>query len=236
MSLLCVITARGGSKRLPGKNIRLLDGKPLISYAIVAAQESGICDEIVVTSDSEEIRSVAREWGALTDKEPAEVAGDTNTGWDAIQSFLERNQPDFDYLLQLVAVKPLLMGTHIREAYDLFIEQDADVLMSVEDLGWLSDLNFLSEDGVHLTMRNWKKYTEIERHAYTHINTITATPPWEYRINGVIGLFKMTAAYGGYFAHEKIIGYVSPPNGFGDIDTILDFQICEIRKQLQKEQ
>ena len=136
MSAICLITARGGSRRLPGKNIRLLDDKPLISYAIVAAQDSGIYDKIVVSSDSEEIRNVAREWGADTDIEPAEVAGDDNTGWEAVQSFLERNRPNYDYFTYIQPVKPLITGKHIREAYDLFIEQDADILISVERLDW----------------------------------------------------------------------------------------------------
>ena len=96
-------------------------------------------------------------------------------------------------------------------------------------------MNYLSEDGIHLTMRNWEKYAEIKRLSYVSNDTIDTVPPWEYKPDATISFFKMAAAYSPYYIHEKVVGYVSPPNGFGDIDTILDFQICEIRKRLQRE-
>ena len=63
--VICIIPARGGSKGLPGKNIKPVAGKPLIGYSIEAAKNSGVCDDIVITTDSEEIAAVAREFGAL---------------------------------------------------------------------------------------------------------------------------------------------------------------------------
>src|SRR4051812_24167891 len=64
MKTLCIIPARGGSKRIPGKNVRLLRGRPIISYPIAAAQEAGCFSEIMVSTDDEGIAAIAREAGA----------------------------------------------------------------------------------------------------------------------------------------------------------------------------
>lgn len=63
MQNIAIITARSGSKGLPNKNIKLLNGKPLLAYSIIAAKESGLFDEVFVSTDSEEYAQIAKEWG-----------------------------------------------------------------------------------------------------------------------------------------------------------------------------
>lgn len=76
--VICIIPARGGSKGLPGKNVKPLSGKPLIAYSIEAARKSGVCDDIVISTDSEEIASVARACGGLVPfMRPAELSTDS---------------------------------------------------------------------------------------------------------------------------------------------------------------
>ena len=75
---IAIIPARGGSKRIPRKNIKLFDGKPMIAYAAIAAKASGIFEHIVVSTEDEEIAAIAREWGAETPfVRPAELANDS---------------------------------------------------------------------------------------------------------------------------------------------------------------
>ncbi len=91
--VLCIIPARGGSKGLPGKNIKPLAGKPLIAYSIEAALKSGVCDDVVVTTDDEAIAQVARAHGALTPfLRPAEIAGDTALTEPTLQHALEASE------------------------------------------------------------------------------------------------------------------------------------------------
>lgn len=77
MNILAVIPARGGSKRVPGKNVRLLAGKPLIAYTIDAARSAPSVSRVIVSTDNNEVATVAREWGAeVPFKRPAELAND----------------------------------------------------------------------------------------------------------------------------------------------------------------
>jgi len=85
MSVLCVIPARGNSKRIPNKNIRMVLGKPLIGYTIEAALESQLCDKIVVSTDSTNISRVAAEFGVEVIRRPAEIALDTSAIDDALR-------------------------------------------------------------------------------------------------------------------------------------------------------
>jgi CMP-N,N'-diacetyllegionaminic acid synthase len=87
--VVCLLLARGGSKGLPGKNIKPLAGKALLAYTIEAAQQSGVCDDIIVSTDSEKIAAVAREFGASTPfMRPPELAGDRVSTEAALQHAL----------------------------------------------------------------------------------------------------------------------------------------------------
>jgi len=89
MKTIAIIPARSGSKRLPGKNIKTFCGKPLIVYAIEEAKKSKLIDEIVVTSDSDEILSMAGEYGAFGIRRPDELAQDSSRTIDAVKHVIE---------------------------------------------------------------------------------------------------------------------------------------------------
>lgn len=108
MRTIAIIPARGGSKGLPGKNIKLLEGHPLIAYPISAARLSGVCDEIVVTTDSEEIAATARKYGARVPfLRPTELAQDLSTTEETLQhaltSYEELTGQTFDICVFLTA-------------------------------------------------------------------------------------------------------------------------------------
>jgi CMP-N-acetylneuraminic acid synthetase len=128
-----IITARGGSKGLPGKNIRELCGKPLICWTIEKALRASTLDVVVVTTDSEEIAEVARQAGASVPfLRPAELASDTASSYDAILHTLTQYTPrEFDYTVLLEPTSPLREDDDIdrvlitldnqREAFDSIV-------------------------------------------------------------------------------------------------------------------
>lgn len=111
-SVLAIIPARGGSKGLPGKNIKNLCGKPLIAWSIEAGQACPYIDEVMVTSDSEEIAAVARQFGAMVPfLRPSELSNDTATSMDVIAHVLDfykkKLKRQFDYAVLLEPTSPL---------------------------------------------------------------------------------------------------------------------------------
>lgn len=131
MKKIAIIPARGGSKGLPGKNIRLLRGKPLISYAIQAALQSGAVDHVVVSTDDEAIARVAREWGAeVPYLRPAELAQDETTMEDTLKQALEQYEAhsgiSFDICVFITPTDVFRRAEWIAEAVSI-LERRPDV-------------------------------------------------------------------------------------------------------------
>ena len=122
---LCLIPARGGSKRVPRKNILPLNGIPLISYTIRAAKLSGVFTDIIVSSDDEEIRNIALEEGVLVDNRPNFMAGDKVTKVEVVKEYIERNNSinKYDYVAALLPTCPFRTSDDIRSAFELLINQ-----------------------------------------------------------------------------------------------------------------
>lgn len=123
MKVLAIIPARGGSKGLPGKNIRPLCGKPLIGWTIEQAMASRYVDEIFVSTDSEEIARVAESFGvSVPDLRPAELANDTATSASFVIYTIEKLKAlcrEFDYILLLEPTSPLRTVEDIDKAIEL---------------------------------------------------------------------------------------------------------------------
>lgn len=134
---LAIIPARGGSKGLPGKNIKPLNGKPLIWYTIEAARKVFPDANICVTTDDPEIIEVVEQTGLKVPfTRPAELATDTAGSWDVVNHawyFYKKQGKDFEKLVLLQPTSPLRTGTHIREAYELFENNpNTDMVASVK--------------------------------------------------------------------------------------------------------
>ena len=135
MKALGVILARGRSKGVPKKNIKEINGKPLIAYTIQAALKSGVFTNLVVSTDSDEIAATAREYGASTPfVRPAELAQDHVWSRDALKhAVLECEKlyaVTYDYIIELPCVAPLRNETHIREAYEKMVKEECDSVTS----------------------------------------------------------------------------------------------------------
>lgn len=126
MKILALIPARGGSKRLPGKNIKPLGGQPLIAWTIRAAFDSGVCSAVRVSTDDEAIATVARAYGAdVPSLRPAELATDTAGSVDVALHALETYEAEHgqvDGLLLLQPTSPFRTAQTIRRGVALFAE------------------------------------------------------------------------------------------------------------------
>ena len=136
-SAVALIPARHGSKRVPGKNVRVLQGHPMLAYTIAAAIESGVFDAVIVSTDSEEIASIARHYGAeVPFLRPAELAGDRSPDIEWVTytlGELKGRGRAWDCFSLLRPTSPFRTGETIRRAWALFTAQDGvDSMRAVE--------------------------------------------------------------------------------------------------------
>jgi len=125
------IPARGGSKRVPAKNLRKLCGRPMIAYAIDCAKKCGIFDAIYVNTDSEELAALAEASDVHAYRRKAHLASDTATGDDFTADFIEKVRPDT--LVMINPVCPLIEPSDVMHAIEVFRNSDCDTLIACEE-------------------------------------------------------------------------------------------------------
>jgi pseudaminic acid cytidylyltransferase len=137
---IAVIPARGGSKRIPGKNVRMLLGEPILAYTIEAARQCNLFERIVVSTDSLEIADVARQYGAeIPFLRDANISDDHTPVSDVTLDALRRLDPSGDeihYVCQLMPICPLRTATDIVDSYCQFVDTKAKSQISVIRYGW----------------------------------------------------------------------------------------------------
>ena len=135
MKCLCIIPARGGSKRIPRKNIKPFLGRPVISYAIEAALNSGLFDEVMVSTDDEEIADIARQYGASVPfMRSAEAASDTAPDMVVLREVLTeyaKRGKTFDVFCSLYPCTPLVTAEKLKEGMDILIKTGVDLVFPV---------------------------------------------------------------------------------------------------------
>ncbi len=130
----CIIPARGGSKRFPRKNITPLQGKPLLAWSIDPALESGLFEEVWVSSEDEEILDVAEKWGGRALRRSPDLAGDKaalEPVCRAAVDFVRAQDPDLTDLFLMLPTSPFRTCENIRVTWATFTRSGADALMSV---------------------------------------------------------------------------------------------------------
>ena len=221
-TFLAIILARGGSKRLPRKNLLDLCGKPLIAWSIEAALKSKYISKVIVSSDDEEILNIAKEYKADFIKRPDELASDTATTFDALKHTL-KNVGKYDYVVLLQPTSPLRTEKHIDESIEFLKEKNADAIISVCEMEhsplWSNTLN---ED---LNMSNFLR-DEV-------LNKRSQDLPKYYRLNGAIYICKTEKLLEnkGFFIKENIYAYKMDKKNSVDIDEEIDFIIAREIKQ-----
>ena len=220
MKYLAIIPARGGSKRLPNKNILNLNGKPLIAWSIEAAKNSKKIDDIVVTSDSDKILDIAKKYNVKSIKRPDFLASDTATTFDAIKHAIESLEEKSEYVVLLQPTSPLRNEKHINEAIELLEAKNADAVISICEVEhsplWSNTLpenlnmsNFLRDEAKNKRSQDLPKY---------------------YRLNGAIYICKTDRLLEEktFFIKNNIFAYVMDRKSSVDIDDEIDFTLTEI--------
>lgn len=140
MANLCIIPARGGSKRIPRKNINFFLGKPIIAYSIEAAIHSGLFDEVMVSTDDLEIAEIAIQYGA---KVPflrnLATANDHATTFDVIKEVIleySNQDKDFDFTCCIYACAPFVTENKLEQAYELLLKEQFDTVFPVMRFGF----------------------------------------------------------------------------------------------------
>lgn len=156
MKSIAIITARGGSKRIPKKNIKEFCGKPIIAYPIEAALASKLFDEVMVSTDSEEIAAVARHYGAKVPFMRSEKASDDfATTADVLQEVIseyEKRGQKFDTMCCIYPTAPFVTADKLQAAYKKLTESDADLVQPVVAFSFPPQRAFVIRNG-QLTYR-----------------------------------------------------------------------------------
>lgn len=221
MRNLAVILARSGSKGLKDKNIKELNGKPLMAYTIEAAVASGKFDTVHVSTDSEQYAEIARKFGAdVPFLRDAELAGDHASSWDALRSVVkeyEKRGNVFDTVTLLQPTSPLRDADNIRGAFELFEEKQADSVVSVCEVDHSPLLCNVLDDS--LSMDGFIDMSKVGRRQ--ELSTY-------YRINGAIYIQKTKFLMEGASVYgEKSYAYIMDKRKSIDIDDEYDFMIAE---------
>lgn len=218
-SVLAIIPARGGSKELPGKNIKSLAGKPLIAWTIEAAQQSQYIDRLILSSDDEEIIATAREYGCEAPfVRPAALATDDATSIDVVFHALD-NLPAHDIVILLQPTSPLRDHKDIDTALELMIHKHAESCVSVcqpeKSPYWMYHMD---NQGKLVQLLNTEQNASQRQQL----------PP-VYALNGAIYISTIERLRKHYrFVDSETVAYPMNKTHSIDIDDALDFQIASL--------
>jgi len=140
MNNLAIIPARGGSKRIPRKNIKLFFGKPIISYSIEAALNSSLFEEVMVSTEDDEIGNIARKYGANVPFVRSEkTSNDLATTFDVIEEVVNSYKnigKKFDNICCIYPCAPFILESQIKDAYNKLIEHNFDAVLPIMKYGF----------------------------------------------------------------------------------------------------
>ena len=220
MKHLAIITARGGSKRIPKKNIKEFCGKPIIAYSIKAALDSGIYDEVMVSTDSEEIADIAKQYGASVPFMRSEsTSNDFATTADVLEEVIEsyaKIGKHFDAFTCIYPTAPFITGKKLSEAASLL--EDAEAVISVVKFSFPPQRAFVIRNGSVAF-----QYPEYERARSQDLEPIYHD----------CGQFYMCDVNKFLEKHSLILPntkpYILPEEEVQDIDTLSDWEIAEAK-------
>ena len=215
--ILGIIPARGGSKGIPRKNIKLFNSKPLIFWSIKAAIESDFVDRVIVSTDDEEIAEIAKSLSAeVPFLRPKELAQDNSSTIDTVIHALN-NLHNVNDILLLQPTSPLRRTKDINKIFQLRTKKNKSSAVSISDSGKNIDLFFAmdSQNMIHPISNNFKL---MPRQKYKRL----------YNVNGALYLSTRDSFIKNLsFFTSKTLGYIMPDKYSIDIDTQLDWDFAE---------
>ena len=223
--VLCTICARGGSKGVKNKNIRELVGKPMIAHTVLQAKECGLFEHVVISTDSDAIAQAAKEFGAeVFFKRDASMASDTAGKLDVIKDAFLRSEAyygeTFDYLIDLDATAPLRDTQDIINAFEQFLKDDNDNLITAMPSRRSPYFNLVEVDkGGKVALSK----------TLTGSVTRRQDAPKSYDMNASIYIWKRDILLNKESIFLDKTGlYVMPEERSFDVDCELDFKIVEL--------
>jgi len=218
--ILAIIPARGGSKTIPRKNIKLLNGKPLIYYTIKESIKSKYLGRIIVSTEDKEISEISKKYGAEVIERPEELAKDETPTIDVIFHVLQVQAENFEpgLVVLLQPTSPLRNVQDIDNAIELFLKNDCESVVSVceaeHSLYWSFEI-----ENRYLKPIFGGKYLNMRRQDL----------PKVYTPNGAIYVStpEILRKYKSFYC-SKTIPYIMPPERSVDIDNEIDFMLAEL--------
>ncbi|MGM0906004.1 MAG: cytidylyltransferase domain-containing protein [Pseudomonadota bacterium] len=221
-STMAFVFARGGSKGLPGKNIKPLCGKPLLAYSIEAARQCNGIDQVFVSTDDGDIANVAKHYNATVIKRPPELANDTSPEWLSWQhaiKWVQEHYGRFDTFVSVPATSPLTSSNDILRAIQQKHKTDADICLSVTPSTHHPSFNMVFFDAQRVQLMQPLPNSVTRRqdvsNAY-NITTCVYVASTEHIMNNK-GLFD-----------GQVTAIEVPRERAVDIDDIMDFKFAEL--------
>ena len=220
--ILAIIPARSGSKGLKDKNIKKLNGKPMISYTIEAALKSEIFSNIIVSTDSQIYAEIAKKNGAeIPFIRPEKLSTDESTTTEVILhaiSEMEKRNGKYDYFMLLQPTSPLRTSGNIKQAYSLLKEKNANSVVSV-----------CETDHSPLWSNTLDESLSLDNFIDARKNTRRQELPTYYRLNGAIYLAKVSYYKEfNYLYKYNSYAYIMNKRESIDVDDIIDFKLAEV--------
>lgn len=233
MGTICIITARGGSKRIPRKNIKEFCGKPIIAYSIEAALDSKIFDEIMVSTDDYEIAEVARQCGAnvpflRSAKNSDDYATTADVLAEVLSTYYERGN-SFSHMCCLYPTAPFVTAQKLRFAYEKFINTNAEMLEPVVEYSYPPQRSFVLRNGQ--LVYQWPEYVRTrsqDLEAWYH----DAGQFYFYDVKAFTKSMEYDSPSGGYIL--KTTPFLLDEIEVQDIDNISDWKLAETKFRLLK--
>lgn len=224
MKKLAVITARGGSKRIPRKNILPFLGKPILAYSIEAAIKSGQFDEVMVSTDDEEIAQIAREYGAKvpfmrSDATSNDFANTEDVLLEVLDEYEKRGE-SFDLICCIYPTAPFVTADKLNEALNKLLSSDADTLIPVVRFSYPPQRALVMKDD-YLEFKYPEHMLSRSQDLEPHFHDVG-----QFYMMKTEGFKKNKAIMRG-----KILPLEMPELEVQDIDNMTDWQIAEIKYQ-----
>lgn len=220
---IAIITARGGSKRIPKKNIKDFCGKPIIAYSIEAAIASELFDEVMVSTDSEEIAEIAKKYGASVPfMRSAETSNDYATTNDVLievfNEYKKRGQ-EFDVAVCIYPTAPFVTADKLKRAIDMVEKDGADAVTPVVQFSFPPQRAFIIRDNV----------LEYQYPENASVRSQDLEPI--YHDCGQFYVMKPKNVMDGIII-KRTTPIVMPESEVQDIDTVEDWKIAEMKYQI----
>ena len=222
MSAIAIITARGGSKRIPRKNIKEFCGKPIIAYSIEAALESGVFDEVMVSTDSEEIAETARQYGASvpfmrSEKTSSDYASTADVLEEVLNGYKKLGK-EYDLFCCLYPTAPFVTAARLAEAMECFVSSGADSLMPVVRFSFPPQRALLIREG-----KLSYQYPENEKKRSQDLEPVYHDCGQFYFCRTGVFLREGTVVTG------NTVPFIIPEEEVQDIDNMSDWLIAEAK-------